>query len=64
LEEEFVYSPVAIILEMILTPSCILYPASSSYLYMVTKTGKDRLIVKREGIQEVFHRDVDWKKLK
>jgi len=29
---------------------------------MVTKAGKHRLLVKREDIQEVFHRDVDWKK--
>jgi diaminopimelate decarboxylase len=31
---------------------------------MVTKTGKDRLLVKRESLFEVFHRDVDWRKLK
>ena len=29
---------------------------------MVAKTGKDRLLVKREDLHEVFHRDVDWKK--
>jgi diaminopimelate decarboxylase len=31
---------------------------------MVTKTGKDRQVVKRESPFDVFHRDVDWKKLK
>ena len=30
---------------------------------MVTKAGKDRLLVKRETLFDVFHRDVDWKKL-
>jgi len=30
---------------------------------MVTKAGKDRLLVKRESLFDVFHRDVDWKKL-
>jgi diaminopimelate decarboxylase len=29
---------------------------------MVTRDGKDRLLVKREDLQGVFHRDVDWKK--
>ena len=28
---------------------------------LVSKAGKDRLLVKREDIREVFHRDVDWK---
>nr|QNO54511.1 diaminopimelate decarboxylase [Methanosarcinales archaeon ANME-1 ERB7] len=29
---------------------------------MVTKAGKDGLLVKRESLFDVFHRDVDWKK--
>jgi diaminopimelate decarboxylase len=29
---------------------------------MVSKAGKDRVLVKRESLFDVFHRDVDWRK--